>query len=110
MNEGGAMINRSNYDKIISEFGIENLNAALKTQHENYLSIQEFYDDDKDIKQTIDLYFETIEKYINNFKKPHSERAAKKEKITTPTSKAKLNTEKKMSSDKQPLKTESKAK
>lgn len=83
------MINRSNYDKIISEFGIENLNPILKAEHQNYLSIQEFYDDDQDIRETVDSYLKAVEKFIKKSQatqpetrheeKPTGQRASKAE-------------------------------
>jgi hypothetical protein len=82
------MINRSNYDKIISEFGIENLNPVLKAEHENYLSIQEFYDDDKDIRETVDIYLKAVEKFIRKFQAEQSETRPKKKSANEGASKS----------------------
>lgn len=73
------MIDQSNYNTIIYEFGIENLDPALKAQHDNYLSIQEFYHDDDEIRQTIDLYFSKLEKFINKFKQADTEKIDKEQ-------------------------------
>lgn len=72
------MINRGNYDSIINGFGIENLDPILKASHENYLEIQEFYSEDEDVRQTIDLYFRKLERYINKFKEEQLKKIEKK--------------------------------
>lgn len=98
------MINQSNYEKTINEFGIENLDPILKTQHENYLSIQEFYKDDEEIKQTIDLYFTKLEKFISKFKQAHSENIVKKQPINKSVPEIKSKKAKRKTSEKQSLK------
>jgi hypothetical protein len=62
------MINRENYNEVINEFGVNNLDPVLKAGHENYLEINEFYNEDEDIKTTIDLYLEKLGKYISKHK------------------------------------------
>lgn len=58
------MITRGNYEERINQFGVENLNETLRSTHEWYLEVKEFYEEDKDIKDTIDLYFRKLEKFI----------------------------------------------
>jgi hypothetical protein len=78
------MINRGNYDKIIADFGIENLDPVLKASHENYLQISEFYDDDDAVRETIELYFAKLEWFIKNFKSKEKDKNPGKQKKHTP--------------------------
>jgi hypothetical protein len=68
------MLTPSNYHETIEKFGIENLTPDFKKQHDNYLLIQDFYDDDEEIKQVIDLYFSKVEKFMNKQNKNAPER------------------------------------
>jgi len=90
------MINRGNYDKIIEDFGLENLDPILKASHQNYLQIKEFYNDDETVKETIDLYFRKLERHINTFKQKESNKIPEREKPPRPERKAgKIKKEKK---------------
>ena len=61
------MITRSNYEEKVSQFGEDNLEPTLLSTHKWYLETSEFYDEDKDIKDTIDLYFRKLEKFIQQY-------------------------------------------
>lgn len=61
------MITRSNYEEKVSQFGEDNLEPTLLSTHKWYMETSEFYEEDKDIKDTIDLYFRKLEKFIQQY-------------------------------------------
>jgi hypothetical protein len=78
------MITRANYEEKITQFDVENLEPTLLSTHKWYVETSEFYDVDKDIKDTIDLYFRKLEKYIQQFNAAIATQDAKPKIKSTP--------------------------
>ena len=58
------MITISNYTDAVKSINFDKAPAALKEGHSSFSELSEFYNDDADIKQTIDLYLSTLNKWV----------------------------------------------
>jgi len=59
------MITKDNYTNTISNVDISALPEMLREGHEFFLESVEFYDEDKDIRETIDLYLNKLNEYLS---------------------------------------------
>lgn len=66
------MITKDNYTNTISNVDISALPEMLREGHEFFLESVEFYDEDKDIRETIDLYLSKLNEYLS-FRKDNKE-------------------------------------
>jgi hypothetical protein len=56
------MITFKNYNSTIDRIGVQNLPQVLQEAHKWYLNAKDFYKKDKEVKETIDLYFNKLSK------------------------------------------------
>ena len=66
------MITKDNYNSDINSIDISALPETLKEGHNFFLESIEFYDEDKDIRETIDLYLQRLNEYLH-FRKDNKE-------------------------------------
>lgn len=66
------MITIQNYDSQIAKLDTHSLPETLKDGHEFLLESREFYHEDKDIKETLDLYLDKLNEYLD-FKKENKQ-------------------------------------
>ena len=59
------MLTKDNYSTTTSSIDTSALPEMLREGHEFFLESVEFYDEDKDIKETIDLYLNKLNEYLN---------------------------------------------
>jgi hypothetical protein len=59
------MITKDNYTSTINNVDISALPEMLREGHEFFLESVEFYDEDKDIRETIDLYLNKLNEYLS---------------------------------------------
>ena len=76
------MITISNYTDAVKSINFDKAPAALKEGHSSFSELSEFYNDDADIKQTIDLYLSTLNKWVGTNNEDKGTKAAKAEKAS----------------------------
>jgi len=68
------MITVANYQTEINKLDWSKLPASIKSEKDAIDSIIEFYNDDNDIKETIDLFIELVNKNLPKVEKPKAEK------------------------------------
>jgi hypothetical protein len=80
------MITVANYQTEINKLDWSKLPASIKSEKDAIDSIIEFYNDDNDIKETIDLFIELVNKNLPKVEKPKAEKIV----VTTSSKKAQV--------------------
>ena len=70
------MITINNYREKVKTLDFSKQPAAIQEGHANFDMLKEFYNDDDDIKETLDLYLSQVEKIISKKSIPSPEKKA----------------------------------